>query len=225
MKDYELMFILPPDLGEEGAEKAVKEIREAITEEGNGKISEEDLWGVRELAYRIKGEEEAFYGVLLFSIDPSQVEELEKSLNLNSKVLRFLISKPPENYELKTYSEYMKEWEMEDKKEEEAKKEEKEKKRPGVRKTAKKAAVTPAPAAKKEPAKEPKKEEVSEEDSTGKEAPNEKEPSAEKETSTEKEAPTTKEKPDPKKEEPKKTEKSDIDSKLKSIIDDPDISL
>ncbi len=209
MQKYELMFILPPDLGEEGTAKTVKEIHKIIEEE-KGEVVEEDLWGIRDFEYRIKKEEEGFYGVLIFSSETVKIAEIEKALKLHQKVLRFLISKLSENYELKKYSEYLKEWELEDKKEEEEKKEKEEKKRE-KRKPMKKvsAAATKAPAAtavKKETPKKAEKEE----------------PIAEKET-----AEVNKE--EQKAEKPAKTEKAeektDMDDKLKSIIDDPDISL
>lgn len=197
MGKYEIMFILPPDLGEEGTEKEIKEIHKTVAEE-KGEVLEEDRWGIREFEYRIKKEEEGFYGVLIFSMDPKKLGEFEKALNLNQKVLRFLITKVEDEYALKKYEEYSKEWELEEKKEEEEKKtsrdEKKPKKKAEPRKSEpRKAAVAPAPA----PAEKPKKS-----------------------ASEEKEA-----KPKVEKAEEPKSSENDIDNKLKSIIDDPDISL
>lgn len=197
---YELMLILLPDLGDEGTKTELEEVRKLIAE-GKGEISHEDIWGARELEYRIRKQDEGFYVVLNFSISPLKISELEKALNIHNSILRFLILKTVDNYKIKTFQEYKVEGEKADKEEKERKDEIESKKQkkmqPPVRKPAPAPTVAsaPAPAPKAEPKAEPKK--VEEE-----------------------------EKAEPKK--PKKVAQSkleEVDEKLKSIINDPDISL
>lgn len=61
----------------------------------NNKASDikEDYWGKRELAYPIKSKNSAFYSVFTFTIDASKVKDLTNSLNLNEKILRYLLVK------------------------------------------------------------------------------------------------------------------------------------
>ncbi len=227
MKNYELMFILPPDLGEEGTTKEMKEIRKIIAEE-KGEVLTEDTWGIRELEYRIEKQDEGFYAVFIFSVNPEKIGEIEKGLNLNQKILRFLVTKTPEDHVLKTFAEYQKEWDLEDKKEEEAKKEADEKKKAGRRPSFKKAA--PVVAARKpekegeetEKVEEEKEDEVEKEEAVEEVKPKEKGEKVEMAKEEAVEEVETKEKEEEKKEE---KSSSEIDDKLKSIIDDPDISL
>lgn len=207
---YEIMLILLPDLGEEKTKTELDEVRSIISENG-GEIFHEDLWGVREFAYKIKKLDEGYYAVFNFSIEPGKLKKLDKPLVLNQSVLRYMIIKTPGSHEIITLEEY-EEKAAKEKAEEDKKKEEKEKG---------KSAPRPKPKPKAKPKVEKKiepKEEPKEEEEPEKEAPKE-EP---KEEEPEKEEP----KEEPKEEEKKPVAKlDDVDERLRSIIDDPDISL
>ena len=85
--------------------KEVAEIKNIITSDA-GEIYHEDVWGIREFAYTIKKHDEGFYIVLNFKVEGNKIHELEKELNLNQKVIRYLISKTPKHYEIKTLEDY-----------------------------------------------------------------------------------------------------------------------
>jgi small subunit ribosomal protein S6 len=223
---YELMVILDPNIGEEAASKEVEKLKGEI-KEFEGKVSSDDFWGIRDLAYRIKKENRGYYAVLNFEIDPSKTKEFEKDLSLNQAVLRYLLIKTPNYYELKTFVDLQKEAEEISRKKAEiakAKEEKKEQRRGGI---------TPRPVIvrKEKPIeeKEEKKPISKEEKPVFKKEPK-KEIVDEIEKEIEKER---KEKVEDKKEEPKepklklsdKSALEDFDAKLKSIIDDPDITL
>jgi len=53
MRDYELVFIIHPDLDEAATIEAVKKVKGWIKEAG-GVITKEDPWGKRKLAYPIR---------------------------------------------------------------------------------------------------------------------------------------------------------------------------
>jgi small subunit ribosomal protein S6 len=203
---YELMLILQPDLGEEKTATVLKEVKELILE-GEGKISHEDLWGIRDLAYTIKRQRQGFYVVLNFTANPKSVKEMEKQLNLNQAILRYLVQKTPKHHEVKTLAEYeeiAKAEELKAKEEAKAKTEKQERGDVRGRKFVKpeKTKVEAAKPAKKEekkiekPVKKVKKEEEIEE-------------KVEEKPAKKKQAATL----------------EDVDAKLKSIIDDPDITL
>jgi len=105
LTNYELMLILPPGLGEEASLKELAEIKNIITADA-GEIFHEDVWGIKEFAYTIKKHDEGFYIVLNFKVEGNKINELEKELNLNQKVIRYLISKTPKHYEIKTLEDY-----------------------------------------------------------------------------------------------------------------------
>lgn len=77
---------------ESNAKKLFKEIELTLK---NLKASgiKEDYWGKRDLAYPIKSYTSAFYSVYNFSLDQAKAKELSFTLNLNDKVLRYLLSK------------------------------------------------------------------------------------------------------------------------------------
>jgi len=216
---YEMMMILRPNLGELKTKESIQELKDAISE-GGGEILNEDLWGVRELAYRIKGEDQGYYVVLNFQMEPEEVKALEKVLVLHQPLIRFLIIKTPKNYTFKTYAEYKEEAEKlaaEKAETEKAKKEKEEEKRPSR---------TRRPVArieKEKPVRPTRKvEEKDEEKEEEKESKKVSKPKVEKEVE--------KEEKEEKKEEAKpevheKLSLDDVDKKLKSIIDDPDITL
>ncbi|MFH1284924.1 MAG: 30S ribosomal protein S6 [Candidatus Peregrinibacteria bacterium] len=216
---YEIMFILRPDLGEEKTNKEIEEMRKHITS-GKGEVLREDIWGMRDLAYKIKKEERGFYVVLNFTIEPDGLKEIQDSLNLNQQILRYLLIHTPESYKPKTLKEYEAEAEKE-RKEEEKDKEEKEKKRKAppapVKRPVHKEKKIETPTAPVKVKKE-KKEEI--EPPT---PPTPTESTEQPATSEPSEPPTSSEPSTPPA--PPKSKLDEVDEKLKSIINDPDISL
>lgn len=206
---YELMMIFDPNTGEEGSMKEVEKIKKNIQDLG-GKVTNEDFWGLRDLAYRIKKESRGYYAVLNIEIDPANTKEFEKDMSLEQSVLRFLLMKTPKYYEIKTFSELQKEAEELAKKKEQERKEKEEAKQSGSISRATKFRKTEKPVEKAV----------------------EKAPKANKEEKSQKTAPKPEPKSEPKvepKEAPKTKAKKDLledfDAKLKSIIDDPDLTL
>ena len=88
---YELMFVLRPNLTEEELKTKIEEIKKLIVSDGGGEVVKEDAWGKRALAYPINHFKEGVYHFLNFQSEPSQVKDLEKTLNLDDTVLRSLI--------------------------------------------------------------------------------------------------------------------------------------
>ena len=85
MKNYELMYILMPDLAENAA------LQKILTDNG-GKITGVNEWGLRGLAYEIKKQMKGYYVVVNFTAEPKAVSEFNRIVALDSKVLRFLIT-------------------------------------------------------------------------------------------------------------------------------------
>ena len=89
MKEYELVYILHPDL-EGNLEVVSGRISGFITGAG-GEIISEDLWGKRKLAYPIAGLGFGVYAVVRFRVEAVQVGSLERELRLLDEVIRHLV--------------------------------------------------------------------------------------------------------------------------------------
>jgi len=92
LRDYELVVVLSPDVGEEGYPATVERINNVITE-GGGEIKNVDQWGRRRLAYPIRRFLEGYYAVTTFAAEPGVIRPLEASLDLADDVLRHLVVK------------------------------------------------------------------------------------------------------------------------------------
>ncbi|MGD9547701.1 MAG: 30S ribosomal protein S6 [Candidatus Krumholzibacteriia bacterium] len=90
MKKYELIFILHADQPESEMEGRVARVKEIVSRHG-GEITQENHWGVRRLAYEIEHETKGNYMFLKFRAAGTVVEELDKFLRLDDKVLRHLV--------------------------------------------------------------------------------------------------------------------------------------
>ncbi len=92
LNDYELIFILRPDLTEDKLEADVENVRKFITSR-EGVITDTLKWGKRRLAYPIKHFNEGVYTFIKCQMKPGTNKELETSLRISEDVLRHLIVK------------------------------------------------------------------------------------------------------------------------------------
>jgi small subunit ribosomal protein S6 len=90
LKDYELVYIISPDISEEALEERLNGINEFITGR-DGVISSVDKWGKKKLAYPLKHFLEGNYVLTKFRISPSRCRELEANLKISEEVLRHLL--------------------------------------------------------------------------------------------------------------------------------------
>ncbi len=90
--NYELMIVLKPSFSEEELQAKIEEIKKLIVGNG-GEVVKEDAWGKRVLAYPINKLKEGVYHLLNFKLAPSEVGGLEKRLNLEEDILRFLVTR------------------------------------------------------------------------------------------------------------------------------------
>ena len=88
-KSYETIFILTPVLSEEQAKEAVDNYRKLIKEH-SGKMTNEEHWGLRKLAYPIQKKSTGFYHVLQFNAPTTIVKDLEIAYQRDERILRYL---------------------------------------------------------------------------------------------------------------------------------------
>ena len=90
LNDYELMFILAPDLEDEAVAATTDRVRSYVTSRG-GDVRSLELWGRRRLAYPIQRYHEGNYHLAHFTLDPEQALELDRNLKLNEQVIRHML--------------------------------------------------------------------------------------------------------------------------------------
>ena len=92
MKNYEVMFIVRPDLNQEELDKTIKTIEEIVTS-NKGKINDSLNWGKRQLSYKIGRYTEGAYQLVHFQIEPTAIKRLKEGYRLNENIVRLLITK------------------------------------------------------------------------------------------------------------------------------------
>ncbi len=88
-----MVFILHPQLDDEGITSAIQRITGWVTASG-GEIIETESWGRRRLAYPIKSQWEGYYVIQRLRMAPERVLDLERNLRLSEDVMRHLIVRP-----------------------------------------------------------------------------------------------------------------------------------
>jgi small subunit ribosomal protein S6 len=92
LPDYELVFIISPEVVEDRINEVTESVSQFITGKG-GIVSEVEQWGKRRLAYPIKHFEEGSYILVRFKMQPGYNRELETNLRISEDILRHLLIK------------------------------------------------------------------------------------------------------------------------------------
>jgi len=90
MKDYELAYLISPDVSGEELTALAQKINDFIIEEG-GNLDKKEEPAKKKLAYSIKKKNEAFFGVFNFKLEPAKITGLEKKLKSENRILRYLL--------------------------------------------------------------------------------------------------------------------------------------
>ena len=89
MRTYEVLFILSPQVPEEEATNLVGEFKK-IAEGTSAKLTHEEAWGRRRLAYPIQKFNEGNYHLFVFESDGS-LGELDRRMKNSDRILRHMI--------------------------------------------------------------------------------------------------------------------------------------
>lgn len=89
-RDYELGFILNPEVSEEQT-RAILERIEQIVRNYDGQTVKVNQWGRRRLAYPIQHHRDGYYVFIDMILTPETVLELDRNLKVSEEVLRHLI--------------------------------------------------------------------------------------------------------------------------------------
>jgi small subunit ribosomal protein S6 len=97
MRDYELTYIIKPDLDPAALAGVIERVSGFVTVEGGGAITKTTPWGLRQLAYPIRRYREGQYVFSLIQIEPAAMARIEQRLRMNEDVLRFLMVRADED--------------------------------------------------------------------------------------------------------------------------------
>ncbi len=92
LRDYELVVILSPEVGDDVIAESLERLSQGVTSRG-GEVVEVNHWGRRRLAYPISRHFEGNYVVSQIKLDPSEVPGLEGSLRISEEVIRHIVVK------------------------------------------------------------------------------------------------------------------------------------
>ncbi len=87
--NYEVVYILDPNLTEEATAAMVAKFQALV--EQNGTLAEVNEWGKRHLAYPINDQTEGYYVLMTFSAKSEFPRELDRILRITDGVMRSLI--------------------------------------------------------------------------------------------------------------------------------------
>ena len=88
--NYELMYIIDVDLGEEQIAAMAEKFKNLI--EANGTVNEHEEMGKKKLAYLINDKPEGYYLLVKFTSGPELPAELDRVLKITDGVMRSLIT-------------------------------------------------------------------------------------------------------------------------------------
>jgi small subunit ribosomal protein S6 len=91
-RDYELGFILQPEVNEEQTRAILDRVEQVVTNHG-GQVVRVNQWGRRRLAYPIQRNRDGFYVFIDMILTPESVIELDRTLKVSEDVLRHMIKR------------------------------------------------------------------------------------------------------------------------------------
>ena len=98
--NYEMMYILRPDLSEEKVRESVGKYQSFIAERGAENIQIQNR-GKRRLAYPIKKFLDGIYIQMNYQADGTQIAPLERAMRLGEEVIRYMTLKvKPQSVEI-----------------------------------------------------------------------------------------------------------------------------
>ena len=92
MRNYELIMALSPVANEDEASNILDAISGYVKEQG-GDIEEQDIWGIRRLAFPVKDYQEGNYVRTLLKMNSLQTQDFGKILEANQEILIHMLTK------------------------------------------------------------------------------------------------------------------------------------
>ena len=90
MRSYEMVFIIHPEVEGDDLTTVLENI-EGLVKRNEGQVTHIEPWGMRRLAYTIKGVDDGQYVLTKLELDPQSVAAIDRGLQLMEPVIRHLI--------------------------------------------------------------------------------------------------------------------------------------
>ena len=90
VRDYELMYIVRPELDDEALRTTTESVDTLIRGLG-GTVGKTTMWGKRRLAYEVDRLRDGHYVITLLQLDGTRVADLERALQIHDTVFRHLL--------------------------------------------------------------------------------------------------------------------------------------
>jgi len=95
VRNYEVMYIIKPDVEEEQVNALVEKFK-GLTEAQGAEVTKLDKWGKRRLAYEINKLREGIYVLMQFKAESAAAQELDRVMKITDEVLRHMIVREDE---------------------------------------------------------------------------------------------------------------------------------
>lgn len=92
MNQYEVLYVITPELDDEANQSVQDKFAKIITDNG-GEIEKTDVWGKRRLAYAIDYKTEGFYVLVNFNANSELPRELERNLRNDERIMRYMVTR------------------------------------------------------------------------------------------------------------------------------------
>jgi len=89
VRDYEIMYIIRPDLEEEARNELVERFSTILTDNG-AEVEKVDEVGSRRLAYEIENYRDGYYVVINFKGDSNAVNEFDRQAKFSDDIIRHM---------------------------------------------------------------------------------------------------------------------------------------
>lgn len=95
MRKYEIMYIIRPNLDEEGRKALIERFNTVLTDRG-AELEKVNEMGMKRLAYEIDDFREGYYVVLDVNSKPEAIEEFDRLAKISDDIIRFMAIRPGE---------------------------------------------------------------------------------------------------------------------------------
>ena len=96
MREYELLYIIKTEVGEEQTQAVIDRYNGILEGEG-ATVEKVDKWGKRKLAYTIdKKYTDGFYVLVNFKGEANAVDEVDRLMKIDENLLRHMITRVDE---------------------------------------------------------------------------------------------------------------------------------
>lgn len=89
MKKYEVMYIIRPEVAEDARKALIEEVNAVFTS-NESTVENVNEWGLRDLAYEIKGCRKGYYVVLNVNATAAAVDEFTRIANIKENIIRYI---------------------------------------------------------------------------------------------------------------------------------------